>query len=133
LGLVGESGCGKSTVGKTVLKLIEPTLGPDPARRRGTSRTCLPGRMWHHRRRIQTVFQDPYSSMNPRLKVGTIVGEPLENFGIASGKEKDERVAQLLQRVGMRARRDGPLHPRILRRPSASGWASPRRWRSILT
>ncbi|MBX3499099.1 MAG: dipeptide ABC transporter ATP-binding protein [Alphaproteobacteria bacterium] len=101
LGLVGESGCGKSTVGKTVLKLIEPTSGQIMLD--GEDVTHLsPGRMWHHRRRIQTVFQDPYSSMNPRLKVGTIVGEPLENFGIAAGKEKDERVAQLLQRVGMR-------------------------------
>ena len=52
-----------------------------------------PGAMWPHRRRIQTIFQDPYSSMNPRLTAGTIVGEPLENFGIARGKERDERVA----------------------------------------
>ncbi len=58
--------------------------------------------MWPHRRRIQIVFQDPYSSLNPRLTAGTIVGEPLENFGIAAGAEKDERVAQLFERVGLR-------------------------------
>ncbi len=101
LGLVGESGCGKSTVGKTVLKLLEPTAG----------RILLGGvdvsafsaaEMWPHRRRIQTVFQDPYSSLNPRLTAGTIVGEPLENFGIASGREVQERVAALFNRVGLR-------------------------------
>jgi oligopeptide transport system ATP-binding protein len=101
LGVVGESGCGKSTVGKTVLKLIEPTSGT--IRLGGEDVTHLkPGEMWAHRRRIQTVFQDPYSSMNPRLTAGSIVGEPLENFGIARGAEKEERVAQLFQRVGLR-------------------------------
>ena len=58
--------------------------------------------MWPHRQRIQIVFQDPYSSLNPRLTAGTIVGEPLENFGIAAGAEKDERVAALFERVGLR-------------------------------
>ncbi|RKQ72891.1 ABC transporter ATP-binding protein [Oceanibaculum indicum] len=101
LGVVGESGCGKSTVGKTVLKLLEPTSGEILLG--GTDVTHLSqGKMWEHRRRIQTVFQDPYSSMNPRLRAGTIVGEPLENYGIARGREKDERVAQLFQRVGLR-------------------------------
>ena len=101
LGVVGESGCGKSTVGKTVLKLIEPTSGT--IRLGGEDVTHLkPGEMWAHRRRIQTIFQDPYSSMNPRLTAGSIVGEPLENFGIARGAEKEERVAQLFQRVGLR-------------------------------
>ena len=101
LGVVGESGCGKSTVGKTVLKLLEPTSGE--IRLGGKDVTRLsPGRMWHHRRRIQTVFQDPYSSMNPRLKAGEIVGEPLANFGIAQGSDLDDRVAQLFRRVGLR-------------------------------
>jgi peptide/nickel transport system ATP-binding protein/oligopeptide transport system ATP-binding protein len=101
LGLVGESGCGKSTVGKTVLKLIEPTSGE--IRLKGTDITGL-GRaaMWQHRRQIQIVFQDPYSSLNPRLSAGTIVGEPLENFGLASGREREDRVAALFQRVGLR-------------------------------
>jgi oligopeptide transport system ATP-binding protein len=101
LGLVGESGCGKSTVGKTVLKLIEPTAGRILLG--GTDVTALPERaMWAHRRQIQTVFQDPYSSMNPRLTAGAIVGEPLENYGIASGKEREARVAALFGRVGLR-------------------------------
>ena len=101
LGLVGESGCGKSTIGKVVLKLVEPTAGRIVLA--GEDVTALkPGAMWPHRRRIQTIFQDPYSSMNPRLPSGTIVGEPLENFGIAKGADRDERVAQLFRRVGLR-------------------------------
>jgi peptide/nickel transport system ATP-binding protein/oligopeptide transport system ATP-binding protein len=101
LGLVGESGCGKSTIGKVVLKLIEPTAGKIVLA--GEDVTALnPGAMWSHRRRIQTIFQDPYSSMNPRLPSGTIVGEPLENFGIAKGAARDDQVAQLFRRVGLR-------------------------------
>src|SRR6185437_2420025 len=101
LGLVGESGCGKSTIGKTVLKLIEPTAGNILLG--GEDVTKLkPGAMWPHRRRIQTIFQDPYSSMNPRLPAGTIVGEPLDNFALAHGAEKDRQVASLFERVGLR-------------------------------
>jgi peptide/nickel transport system ATP-binding protein len=101
LGLVGESGCGKSTVSRLVLKLLEPTAGT--IRLGGVDVTHLgSAAMWPHRQRIQIVFQDPYSSLNPRLTAGTIVGEPLENFGIAGGAGKDERVARLFERVGLR-------------------------------
>ena len=101
LGLVGESGCGKTTLSRMVLKLIEPTAGR--IRLGGVDVTGLsPGAMWEHRRRVQIVFQDPYSSLNPRLSAGTIVGEPLENFRLATGHEKDRRVADLFIRVGLR-------------------------------
>jgi oligopeptide transport system ATP-binding protein len=101
LGVVGESGCGKSTLGKVVMKLLEPTSGTILLG--GTDVTHLdPGAMWPHRRQIQLVFQDPYSSLNPRLSAGTIVGEPLENFGLARGSDKDGRVAELFKRVGLR-------------------------------
>ena len=101
LGLVGESGCGKSTIGKTVLKLIEPTAGRIVLAGEDISKLG-PAAMWPHRRRIQTIFQDPYSSMNPRLPSGTIVGEPLENFGLSRGRDTDDRVARLFERVGLR-------------------------------
>ena len=102
LGLVGESGCGKSTTGKALLKLIEPTAGT--VKLRGERIDNLsPARMRPYRRELQVVFQDPYSSLNPRLSVGKIVAEPMVNFGVARGAELKERVATVLAKVGLRA------------------------------
>jgi len=102
LGLVGESGCGKSTTGRTILRLIEPTDGMISFE--GQDITHLDkGAMRALRREMQIIFQDPYASLNPRMTVGSIIGEPLEIHRIAKGSEKEERVASLLQKVGLRA------------------------------
>jgi len=100
LGLVGESGCGKTTVSRLVLKLIAPTSGRILMGGIDVTRLSA-AQMWQHRRRVQIVFQDPYSALNPRLSAGTMVGEPLENFGLATGREREARVAQLFQQVGL--------------------------------
>ncbi len=101
LGLVGESGCGKSTVARTVLRLVEPTGGT--IRLNGQDITRLgKSAMRPHRRQMQIIFQDPFSSLNPRMSAGDIVGEPLQVHGIAHGKDKDERVAALFDQVGLR-------------------------------
>ena len=102
LGLVGESGCGKSTTGKVLLKLIEPTAGTIKVR--GEDVTGFDAvSMRPLRREMQIIYQDPYSSLNPRMSAGDIVGEPLTIHEVASGKEKEERVAQLFERVGLQA------------------------------
>ena len=102
LGLVGESGCGKSTTGRTILRLIEPTDGTISFE--GQNITNLDkSAMRALRREMQIIFQDPYASLNPRMTVGSIIGEPLEIHKIAKGSEKEERVASLLQKVGLRA------------------------------
>lgn len=100
--LVGESGCGKSTVAKLILRLIEPTSGHVALD--GVDVTTLDeAGMRAHRRHVQMVFQDPYASLNPRLRAGTIVTEPIENYEAMSAAERDERAAKLLTRVGLRA------------------------------
>ena len=100
--LVGESGCGKSTVGRLVLRLLEPTRGS--IHLRGIDVTYLDeAAMRPHRRQAQMVFQDPYASLNPRLPAGTIVGEPLENYGDEIAGARRDKVAGLLERVGLRA------------------------------
>ena len=101
LGLVGESGCGKSTVGKAVLRLVEPTSGHvslEGEEITGIGSAALLDR----RKRMQVIFQDPYSSLNPRMTAGEIVQEPLINFGIGSRAEQRDRVALLFARVGLR-------------------------------
>lgn len=100
LGLVGESGCGKTTVGRTLLRLTPATGGT--VRYRGNDFFApTGGELRRLRRQMQIVFQDPVSSLNPRMTVGNILGEPLQVHGIARGREKDELVASLLERVGL--------------------------------
>jgi len=103
LALVGESGCGKSTTGRLVLRLIEPTAGS--VRFEGRDIFALSGdEMRALRRALQIVFQDPYASLNPRMTVGEIIGEPLRLHGIAEGDGARERVAELLTLVGLAPR-----------------------------
>jgi peptide/nickel transport system ATP-binding protein len=100
--LVGESGCGKSTVGKVLLRLLEPTEGT--IRLDGEDITHLtPGDMRPHRKRMQMVFQDPYASLNPRMAAGRIVSEPLENYSDISTRDRETRVAELFEKVGLRS------------------------------
>ncbi len=99
IGIVGESGCGKSTAAKAIMRLIEPTAGQ--VLLDGVDVTALSRRQFRpYRRRVQIVFQDPYASLNPRMSAGAIVGEPLLNFGVGAA-ERAVRVAQLFDRVGL--------------------------------
>jgi peptide/nickel transport system ATP-binding protein/oligopeptide transport system ATP-binding protein len=102
LGLVGESGCGKSTVARSILRLVEPTSGS--IRLNGLDITHLgKAALRPHRRSMQIVFQDPFASLNPRMTAGDIVAEPLSVHRLAAGSKKRERVAELFEQVGLRA------------------------------
>lgn len=100
-GIVGESGCGKSTTAMSILRLIEPTAGA--VRFDGNDVLNLaPAPLRRLRRRMQLIFQDPYSSLNPRATVGRIVGAPLKTHGVGSAKQQSDRVAELFAKVGLR-------------------------------
>src|SRR5882672_3777621 len=103
LGLVGESGCGKTTLGRAVLRLTEPTSGQILFRGQDLA-TLSRTAMRERRRQLQIIFQDPYASLNPRMTVSQIIGEPLDTFRLARGRAKKERVQELMEMVGLSAR-----------------------------
>ena len=101
LGLVGESGCGKSTTGRTIIRLYNPTGGEVIFD--GTDITLIPEKhLLPYRKRMQMIFQDPYASLNARMTVTDIIGEGISTHGIASGAERQERIFELLNRVGLK-------------------------------
>jgi oligopeptide/dipeptide ABC transporter ATP-binding protein len=107
LSVVGESGCGKSTLGRAILRLVKPTSGD--IRLDGEPLGQLPGRrVWQHRRKLQAVFQDPFASLNPRMRIAATLAEPIVNFGLAgSAREAEAQVAELLAAVGLPAESAG--------------------------
>lgn len=102
VGIVGESGCGKSTTGRVIMKLMEPTSGTIKLAGENISQLGA-NRVRRIRREMQMIFQDPYSSLDPRQSAGSIVAEPMVVHGTARGQEREDRVADLFRRVGLRA------------------------------
>jgi len=103
LGLVGESGCGKSTLGRAAIRLLKPTGGT--VHFKGEDITSIRGEHLRAlRREMAMIFQDPYASLDPRQTVGDIIGEPIDVHGLAKGKERQDRIRELLRVVGMNPR-----------------------------
>ena len=119
LGLVGESGCGKSTLGRCVVRLIEPTSGEIAFEGQELGKLSRDRAMRDMRREMQIIFQDPYASLNPRMRIGEIIGEGLR-IHIRRGDERKTRVEDLLTRVGLRAEYHAPLSARILGRTTSA-------------
>jgi oligopeptide transport system ATP-binding protein len=99
-GLVGESGCGKTTLGQTIIRLYNPTSGSIVFNGTDISR-LKPNELRKHRRKMQMIFQDPSASLDPRMTVGSIIGEPLNIYGVGNREERSERVKELLRVVGL--------------------------------
>jgi oligopeptide transport system ATP-binding protein len=107
MGLVGESGCGKTTLGRAILRLVEPTSGQVLFHNQDLAQLSS-RQMRSHRRQLQVIFQDPYASLNPRMTISQIIGEPISTFRLAEGADKRQRVVELMEMVG--------LSPRLLKR-----------------
>lgn len=130
LGLVGESGCGKTTTGRTLLRLYEPTDGTiiyDGKvlfdKEKNVAVDMLP-----YRRRMQIVFQDPYASLDPRMTIGDIVGEGIDIHKLAANdKDRRDRIISLLERVGLNSEHAN-RYPHEFSGGSGSAWASPAPW-----
>ena len=133
VGLVGESGCGKSTLGRALLQLLKPTAGSVWFDGQDITRLWTQGvrtprwrpELRQLRRRMQIIFQDPYASLNPRMTVEDIVGEPLRTFKLAHGTALRQQVQDTLQQVGMDPRYVRRYPPRIFGRAAAAHWHCP--------